>query len=659
FPAGAAAEVPVDLDGAYVLDTVGAIGGEEARVIDALDELYASARIQLFVVYVDNFTGSSNWANDTAVLNGLGANDVLLAVAIEERNYEISIDPDFPLSDAQVSAVETNDIEPRLREDDWAGAAIAAAQGFQASAVGSDTPANPDDSDTPVADSGGGIPILPILGGVAVVGVGVFLFSRMRRRSGATTTSANPAGLSQKQLDQRAGSLLVQLDDSIKTSEQELGFAIAQFGQAATVPFVAALASAKNSVSQAFALKQKLDDHQPDSAEEKRSWTNDIIRLCESADAELDSQADAFDGLRELERSAPEALAAATTKLETARATIAEATIALDTLSSTYAASAVAPVKDNMIQAEKLLAFAESANETAKASIAAAKLSDAAVAIRAAQASIGQVIELGEAVNARAASLAEASKKLEVLVADTKNDIAAARALPQDATARELPAAIAAAIAALETVSKIPADPITSLGAIESANVSLDAAFGLVRDEQAKIAKAKSQLEAAIAAARAQLSGAVQFITTRRGGVGEGARTRVNEAERRLAQAESLASSDPVAALAGAQEARELAEGAFALAEADARSFSSLQSTSSSAYSRGSQGADLGGLLGGAAGGMLGSGGGSGGGSRRSSSPSGGSSRTGRSASFGGSSRSATRSSGRSSGGRTSSGGRF
>ncbi|MCY7411724.1 MAG: hypothetical protein LH471_01585, partial [Salinibacterium sp.] len=41
FPAGAAAEAPVDLDGAYVLDTVGAIGGEEARVIDALDDLYA------------------------------------------------------------------------------------------------------------------------------------------------------------------------------------------------------------------------------------------------------------------------------------------------------------------------------------------------------------------------------------------------------------------------------------------------------------------------------------------------------------------------------------------------------------------------------------------------------------------------------------------
>ena len=667
LPTAAAAEAPVDLDGAYILDTVGAIDGDEARVLAALEELYESARIQLFVVYVDNFTGSTNWANDTAVLNGLGGNDVLLAVAVEERNYEISIDPDFPLSDAQVAAVETNDIEPRLREDDWVGAAIAAAQGFQAAATGGEAPANPDDPATPItpiSDSGGGIPILPILGGVAVVGAGVFVYSRLRRRSGATTSGAapsgaDPAGLSQKQLDQRAGSLLVQLDDSIKTSEQELGFAVAQFGEAATAPFVKAMATAKDRVSAAFAVKQKLDDHEPDSAEQRRTWTTEIIELCESADADLDSQADAFDELRKLEQTAPEALAATSTKLESARATLGEASTALRTLGNTYAASAIAAVKDNVTQAEKLLAFAESASGTAKASIAAANLSDAAVAIRAAQASIGQAIELSEAIDTRGASLAKASTKLEALVTDTKNDVAAAQALPQAATSRELPATIAAALSAIETVSKTPSDPIASLSAIESANVALEAAFGTVRDEQAKIAKAKSQLDATISAAQAQLLSAKQYISTRRGAVGEGARTRVSEAERRLAEAKSLASSDPVTALAAAQQARELAEGAFALAEADTSSFSSLQNSGGSSYSRGSDGAALGGLLGGVVGGMLGSGRGSGGGSRRSTASGGGTSRSNRSGSFGGSSRSASRSSGRSSGGRTSTGGRF
>jgi len=660
FPTAAAAEAPVDLDGAYVLDTVGAIDGDEARVLAALDGLYESARIQLFVVYVDNFTSSTNWANDTAVLNSLGANDVLLAVAVEERNYEISIDPDFPLTDAQVAAVESNDIEPRLRDDDWAGAAIAAAQGFQAAAVGGGAPTNPDDPATPVGDSDGGIPILPILGGVEVVGVGVFVYSRLRRRSGTaksggTASSADPAGLSLTQLDQRAGSLLVQLDDSIKTSEQELGFAVAQFGEPATAPFVKALATAKDRVSAAFALKQKLDDHEPDSEQERRSWTTEIIQLCESADAELDSQADAFDELRELERTAPEALAATSTQLDTARARLAATAGTLATLGTAYAASAIAPVKDNVLQAEKLLVFAETSRENAAASIAAAKLNDAAVAIRAAQASIGQVIELSEAVETRSSSLGEASAKLKALVADTTSDIAAARALAQDASATELPGAIAAATTALQTVSTSPGDPIVGLSAIAAANAGLDAVFADVRDEQAKIAKAKNQLDATIAAARAQLLSAKQYISTRRGGVGEGARTRVSEAERRLAQAEAQAASDPVGALAAAQQARDLAEGAFALAEADTNSFSSLQGSGSRPSSRGNEGAALGGLLGGLVGGMLGSSGGS----NRSRSSSGGSSRSTRSGSFGGSSRSGSRSSGRSSGGRTSSGGRF
>jgi len=663
LPTSAAAEAPVELNGAYILDTVGAIDGDEARVLAALDDLFESARIQLLVVYVDNFTGSTNWANDTAVLNSLGANDVLLAVAIEERNYEISIDPEFPLTDAQVAAIEGNDIEPRLRDDDWAGAAIAAAQGFQAAAVGGSAPANPDGPATPLTptiDAGGGIPILPILGGLAVIGAGVFVYSRLRRRSGATMSGATPAGadpsgLSQKQLDQRASSLLVQLDDSIKTSEQELGFAVAQFGEAATAPFVTALAMAKERVSAAFELKQRLDDHEPDSEQERRAWTTEIIQLCESADAELDSQADAFDGLRELERTAPEALAATSTQLDTARARVAATAGTLATLGATYAASAMAPVKDNVLQAEKLLVFAEASRENAAAAIAGGKLNDAAVALRAAQASIGQVMELSEAVETRSVSLSEASAKLEALVADTTSDIAAARGLTQDASATELPGAIAAATTALQTVSTSPSDPIAALSAIAVANAALDAVFADVRDEQAKIAKAKSQLDATIAVAQAQLLSAKQYISTRRGGVGETARTRVSEAERRLAQAEAQATSDPVGALALAHQARDLAEGAFALAEADTRSFSSLQNGGRGSSSRGNEGAALGGLLGSVVGGMLGSGSGS----RRSSASGAGGPRSTRSGSFGGSSRSTSRSSGRSSGGRTSSGGRF
>jgi hypothetical protein len=649
-PLAASAEDPVDLDGAYVLDTVGAIDGEEARVIDAIDELYATARIQLFVVYVDNFTGSTNWANDTAILNGLGQNDILLAVAIDQRNYETSIDTGFPLSDAQVSDVELNAIEPRLREDAWADAAVAAAEGLQAAAVGTGTPVGPDDSSEPggtgggigdgTADAASGIPLLPIVGGVVVVGLGVFVYSRIRRRSGDQAAPGGPGQLGQsgqsgqlnhQQLDQRAGSLLVQLDDSIKTSEQELGFAIAQFGAEPTAPFVAALATAKQRVSDAFAIKQRLDDDQPESADERRTMTTQIVELCESADAELDSHADAFEALRELERTAPEAITETAAQLETARAAVAAASGALDRLTATYTAAAVAPIATNIAQAEKLLEFAQSARANAETSFAAGKASDAAVAIRAAQASIGQAVELSAAIDARAESLAEASTALDALVAETRSDLAAAKALPQDGDTTLLITAITAATTALDEATRNTADPIASLTALETANAALDTVFAEVRDEQTKVAKAKIQLDATITAARSQLQSATQFITTRRGGIGEGARTRLSEAERRLAQAEALAQSDPIAALAEGQRARELAQGAFALAEADVEGYVTQQGSAaqdggrSGSWSAGNQGANLGGLLGGIVGGSFG------GSSRISSRSAGGrTSRTGR-----------------------------
>src|SRR5690606_4670073 len=165
------------------------------------------------------------------------------------------------------------EIESYLVDDDWAGAVIGGAQALEREAtgvVGPNTPSDPSDPSTPPAQQSGGVPIIvPIVGGAAVIGVGAFIYSRVRKRGKDGRVTANPEQMTQKELDQRAGSLLVQLDDSLKTSEQELGFAIAQFGEAATADFSATLKSAKEKVAQAFTLKQQLDDAHPETAEQK------------------------------------------------------------------------------------------------------------------------------------------------------------------------------------------------------------------------------------------------------------------------------------------------------------------------------------------------------------------------------------------------------
>lgn len=637
-PLAAHAEDPVDLGGAYVLDTVGALSGDEPRVQAALDSLYGSASIQLFVVYVDRFSSPGDpvaWADLTADRNGLGMNDLLLAVAIDDRQYALSVAPDSPLSNSQIDSVERA-IEDQLRNDQWANAAIAGAQAL--------------------GGGGGGIPILPIVGGVAVVGAGVFIFSRIRKRGQDGKVTAVPDQMTQKQLDVRAGSLLVQLDDSLKTSEQELGFAVAQFGDEATKDFTIVLASAKAKVAEAFTVKQKLDDAQPDSDAEKREWTTRIIQLCEAADAELDSQADAFDDLRQLEKNAPAALAAVIADAAVTRSAAVTASTKLTELRNTYAQSALESVTGNPAQATKLLDFADAAAARAQSALDTGDTSTAAIAVRTAQSSVGQAQQLFAAIDSLAASLGDAASKLEAAVADTTQDIAAARALPA-AGAEALAPAIAAAQAALSAAEAAQGDPLKSFAQVEQANAALDTVFTGVRDQQQQVARAKSQLEAAIAAARAQITSAAEFITTRRGAVGETARTRVSEADRHLQQALALATSDPVAALAEAQRASELGANAFQLAQQDVSGYSNLVSGGSSSGYAGRSGPDLGGLLGGLVGGLIGS-------SRSSGGWSGGSSRSGsssrsnsgsRSGSFGGSSRSSARSSG----GSRSRGGRF
>ena len=84
----ATTEPPLDLAGAYVLDVVGALGGREAEVEAALDDLYERAEAGLFVVIVDGFDTPSEgeaWAAETATLSGLGDADILLAIGATDR----------------------------------------------------------------------------------------------------------------------------------------------------------------------------------------------------------------------------------------------------------------------------------------------------------------------------------------------------------------------------------------------------------------------------------------------------------------------------------------------------------------------------------------------------------------------------------------------
>ena len=647
------AQSPVDLGGAYVVDTVDAVGSRGAEITAATDALYAKTKLQLFVVYVDSFTGVSDktaWASGVAQRNGLGARDILLAVATVDRNYSIHYGDAAPDASTR-TAVETDDIIPALKQNDWAGAAVAAANGYSGAFGGSNSGGS--DTGTPAASSGGSaLPIVIVLILLALVVLGIVFFLRSRRRGSVGGAASAPAGPTQEQLDQRAGSLLVQLDDSLKTSEQELGFAVAQFGTEATTPFSASLATAKSQVADAFTLRQKLDDSVPETPEEKRAMTSRIIELCEAADTELDAQAEAFDQLRKLEQNAPQALATVVTEAEVVTARLVTARATLATLEASFSPAALSAIADNPDQVEKLLEFVGTAGSSAQDAIRGGDTGAAAINVRAAQASIGQTTQLLDSIDTLASGLADAKGALAAAVADTQQDLATARAVPAAASgslSEEIAAADAALTAAM--TGDGPTNPLASLALLGTANAALDHVLDAVRDEQHKLQSASAQLPTAMSTASAQISAASDFITTRRGGVGSTARTRVSEAIRHLETAVGLAPSDPVNALAEAMLAQSLASQALSLAQNDVDSAAGMGGSFGGgvggslggSFSGGLGGAILGGLIGG----MLSGGGGFGGGGFGGGG-------------FGGSSRSSGGSFGGSlGGGGSSSGGRF
>lgn len=571
--AAASATDPVTLGSGYVLDDVGVLSaGQEAEAQSRLEKLKTDSGLDLWVVYVDEFTdpaASEEWANTTAEINGLGPTQYLLAVATQSRQFYLSGDSAGPVSGDQLSEIEQRLIQPRLAAEDWVGAVDAAADGLQDAAGGG--------SVSPPASSGSGFPVglLVFLALAAIAIVIVVVIVRSRRKKVGAQAGPGAPNISTEELSRRASSALVATDDAVKTSEQELGFARAQFGDAATGEFERALATARQNLNSAFTIKQQLDDSTPDSEEQTRAWNSEIIRLCDEANAGLDEKAAAFDELRRLEQNAPESLARVQEQRAAAAAAIESADAHLSTLATTYAPEALATVADNPDQARQRIAFADEQLAAAQTAIGAGKGGEAAVSIRAAEEAVGQAVLLEEAIDKLGRDLAEGERSAAALITELTADIAAASALPDpDGRVATAIAATSAQVDAARTnLSSTARRPLVTLESLEAANAQIDSVVAGVRDAAAKAQRAQQLIGQQIMQAQAQVSAAEDYVVARRGAIGAEARTRLAEAGAALVQAQQLQTAAPEQALQYAQRANQLAGQAIQYAQNDVNAF--------------------------------------------------------------------------------------
>jgi uncharacterized membrane protein YgcG len=593
----AAAQPPFRLPG-YVTDNAGVLSDSgRAAVTSAVDKLYVDRHVRLWVVYVDNFSEQSpaNWAQRTIRDSDLGDYDALLAVSTTGRAYAFLVPSTVhTVTESQVDNLRRNQIEPALRAGDWSRAAVAAANGL----------------DTTPRSSGRVILLVTL--GVIVVAVVVLVLVmryRTRRRRAAALAAARQvdptdvnalAAVPLEALDDLSRSMVVEVDNALRTSSNELALAVDEFGEERTEPFTRAVNNAKAALSQAFTVRQQLDDNTPETPAQRRELLTRVIVSAAHADHELESQTEAFEKLRDLVVNAPARLDALTRQVVELTSGLAPAEQRLVKLHNEFDPAALTSVSGNVTAAKERLAFADRNISSARA------LADQAVsgqqtglvdAVRAAESALGQARALLDAIDSAASDIRHAVDTLPSLMTDIQAGIQHANEQLQHQNTKfthnsELLAARDAAARAIDNARSVGAtDPLGTFARLAKADTDLNRLLATLAEEQASAERLNRSLEQALFTAESRVRGVSEYIDTRRGSVGPEARTRLAEAKRHLEAAHEKQATNPTEAIAHANAASTLAATAQSLANADVQS-------AQRSYTR-RRGDDTGALLGG------------------------------------------------------------
>jgi uncharacterized membrane protein YgcG len=593
FAGPAVGAEPRNLAGQLTDDVAALTAAEEQEVLAAFERLQDDTGVQLWAWYTAT-TGdltAPEFAAETADRSSLGGTDLLLVIALDDRAYGYSRPDAFPLSDADLELLLSRELEPALRDEDYAAALIdvAAALGValaapaETSAPATQAPGTAE----PAPQPSDGVGIGTILAVIVVVGLiaGVGWFLLVKRRHGAALgvgsggSAPVPGGgdplssLSDDDLNAEANRVLLATDDAIRDSEQELGFAEAQFGDAAAAPFREAIAAAREDLKAAFAVRQKLDDSTAEDRPTRRRMLGELIGHCRQAQGRLDAEAARFEELRAFEREAPKVLAGLPAAADAAEARLPAVEATMAHLQE-YADASWQAVAPNLDEARARIAAARAAVAEGEQAAASGDGPHLAAAARAGQEAIAQATGFLDAIEHLGAELDQARDRVATEIAEAEADLVRARTASATTPADPgLPGRLAE-IEALVAGARRDLDPpkpdvASAYTRARRANEIGDEVLATIRTAAEQRAALASRLETSLRGAQATVTRAADYVATHRGGVKESARTRLAEAERRLDAAVAVGATDPAAGIREAEQAAGLANEALGLAQRD------------------------------------------------------------------------------------------
>lgn len=628
-----------------VTDETGTLTQSRAEIDAALERLFQRTGVQLYVLFVHG-TGGLDIADFAFEVGqqSLSASDALLTVAIDDRSDNLSVGADLlpRISQTSLDRVRRDVLEPGLAGGDYGAAVVATADALGdvfpqvATPLPTAAPPTAAPASPPPGPSQGGTGVgnflILLLGGILIVlGLAIVVgrVARLRRERRALFEEAK----TQEQLGREANALLLQTDDALRDADQEVGFAEAEFGAAEVKPLKDALADAREELNAAFIVGQKLDDAEPETAEQRRQMIQEVIAKAKVARDAADQQADAIARLRDMEKKAPEALARLDDQIKVIEGAVVRARADAARLER-YAEASTASVAGNIDAALGKISRARDLLAEGRTQLETKATARAAVAARGAEDALTDAATLLAAVTDLADSLDRAAADLAHQLDQASDDVEAAAAqIAAGPPVAELSAQLADARDALAEARRLADAPrpdvLEAARKATDANAIADKLLAGVRQAQDARKRAIQNANGAIATARADISRASSYIDGYRRSrpIGREPRNRLAEAQRRLGLAEQALPNDLAAALEHARAADGLANEAYTLAVQEqpiGQQFDASRARPDDSLGSLVLGAILGGMFSGRGGGFGGFGGGGGPGSSGSASRPGG-----------------------------------
>lgn len=570
--APAFATSPVTTSG-IVTDPGGWLSDSDRSAIETAARTARTKGITIDVVVVPDFSGQKPdaWCKASATASSSKDSDILYAIAYNERS-DVFCSKKAPVSqtvldNAQRQAEATLTSNPLTASDTAIGAQTfinSVVSGYQSPSSTGSSSSRSSSSRTSSPGSGSMLVMLIIVGG-GVIALLVHNNSRRSRGAGTAQTpaqAANMPGMSVAETVTLANRQLLSADEQVRSAADELDFARAQFGIAATDEFARTLEAARAAVARGFERQKQMEDATGDA--EKRSMASAIMRDLGENMNPLSAVQAAFEQRRSEQATLPSRITEASERLVEQRGDLERATAELAAIAGIYPAQMLTSLQDNPEQAHALLETAASAIEAAKQAVD----TDRALAestLDTAHRALMMAKHQTDAIFSAKSDLDAIRDRLGAAIGSISADLADVTSLrAEPAVFDPLVADARAAIAEGQAALMNNGDPLAALEHLRTSEANIDAALAPLRSQRENAEKARANAQAQISLAETAFERAERYVQGRRGAIDLSVRSTLHDSEQSLKAARAAISSDPAKASALASDARAKADSVLA-----------------------------------------------------------------------------------------------